>query len=253
MGWPLRLKEHLWSAEGGPSPLTRPKTSASGMHRERWELWKLPQIVTTASDLVQKQVTPDWRCDIGDVDAVMSSKSSLENCANLDEFAVKFCSPWCRSESETAIEENMRHGEVRIDDPKTSDHFVVYEWDGRLILSNDGGSHHFATARYISRKLGVRRQLCGALHRYSLNRSAVSRLTNNFHIFLLADDDRLWPLMGRLQEFGSKQYTAPLPWPCDSQLALIFPRDDERSARSARLLLERGFFDLGAHLKSLCS
>lgn len=78
-------------------------------------------------------------------------------------------------------------------------------------------------------------------------------ITNDFHIVLLANDDRLWPLMARLLDFGSKQYEAPLPWPCNSQLALFFPKRDMRSIRAARLLLQRGFFDLGAHLKSLCN
>lgn len=251
-GWPLRLREYLWNIDTPPFTLSPPQKTASGWRRERWDSWRLPELCRLSLNLVSEQVTKDWVCDIRDVDALAAANNNLEECADLDVFAERFCSPWCSETTVEAIERNMQHPQVRIDHPPTDDHFAVYEWDGRLILCNAGGAHHFATARYIAGKIGVRRRLCGIHYRYSLDAEAVGQLTDRYAIYAIEGRayNGLWQL---LQQFESKFYCATLPWPFETANALFLPKSNTRSQRVSALLTEREFFNLGEYLKMLSS
>jgi len=244
------LKDHIWNIDTAPFTLSPPHKTASGWHRERWDSWKMPELCRLSLNLVSEQITKNWVCDIRDVDALAAAKSCLEEYANLDDFAVRCCSPSCNETTEEAIERNMTHYEVRIDRPESGDHFAVYEWDRRLILCNAGGAHHFATARYIAGKTGTRRRLCGSLYRYSLDIALVSQLSDRYAIYAIDDAvcHGLWPL---LQQFESKFYCAALPWPFETANALFLPKSNARSQRVSSLLTERRFFDLGEYLKML--
>jgi hypothetical protein len=251
-GWPLRLRDYLWNIDTAPFTLSPPQKTASGWHRERWDSWKLPELCRLSLSLVSEQVTKNWVCDIRDVDALSAANDCLEECADLDDFAVRYCSPYCNDTAEEAIEGNMQHYQVRIDRPNSGDHFAIYEWDRRLILCNAGGAHHFATARYIAGKIGTRRRLCGSLNRYGLDAAAVEQLTDKYAIYAITDIvySGLWQIF---QQFESKYYYAALPWPFETANALFLPKSNARSQRVSALLTERRFFDLGEYLKMLCS
>lgn len=248
----MRLRDYLWNIDTTPFALLPPQKTASGWHRERWDSWKLPELCRPSLNLVSAQVTKDWVCDIRDVDALSAAKSCLDECANLDDFAVRYCSSLCNETTEEAIERNMRHYEVRIEHPDSGDHFAAYEWDRRLILCNAGGAHHFAAARYIAGQIGTRRRLCGNFYRYRLDAIAVEQLTARYALFAVHDSvcNGLWQL---LQQFESKFHCAALPWPFETVNALFLPKSNARSQRVSALLTERRFVDLGEYLKMLCS
>ena len=122
----------------------------------------------------------DWTCDIRQVQVLSASKSPLEAFADLDAFAEARCRGYLDDASSDNIARNLVHGEVRIMQPGRGDYFLYHGWAGRLCLINSGGSHHFATARYLA---GVARQpveLKGMLKGYLLNPAAVTGLTDEY-------------------------------------------------------------------------
>ncbi|WP_425352097.1 DUF6685 family protein [Isorropodon fossajaponicum symbiont] len=61
----------------------------------------------------------------------------------------------------------------------------AYSWDKRIFLMNSGGSHHFASARYIANKLNKNVGISGKLEKYNINQNIVRQLLNKYDVFYL--------------------------------------------------------------------
>ena len=144
------------------------------------------------------------------------------------------------------------HGEVRIMQPGRGDYFRYHDWDGRVCLINCGGSHHFATARYLA---GVARQpveLNGPLKGYRLNPAAVTALTDEYMLFAITKDPVLWhELFESMRALQATYFTGDLPRPHAGGRVLLLPRRESRSLAAAKGLLRAGVPNLGDVLHQL--
>ncbi|MDD9212845.1 DUF6685 family protein [Aeromonas taiwanensis] len=192
----------------------------------------------------------DWACDIRQVQVLSASKSPLEDFTDLDAFAEARCRGHLDDASPANIARNLAHGEVRIMQPGRGDYFLFHGWDGRICLINSGGSHHFATARYLA---GVARQpveLTGMLKGYLLNPAAVTALTDEYELFAITRDPLIWDeLFESMRALQATWFAGDLPRPHREGRALLLPRDDRHSMTVASVLRQTGVPDLGSYLQ----
>ncbi|WP_139133090.1 DUF6685 family protein [Pandoraea sp. ISTKB] len=196
------------------------------------------------------EVFDGWECDISQVEGLGASKSPLSDYRDMDRFIEARSPELVREISHDQLRKNLAHREIRILHGRpTSDHFAHYAWDGRIWLKNTGGSHHFAAARYIAKRLDVRVPLMGRLRKYGINPSAVHELVEHFEVFVVPDDAEFSVAFSDAMRYaGITWLWAPMPRPCQSERAIFLPRTERRSRKAAELLREAGMPDLGAHL-----
>ncbi|MFR9719074.1 DUF6685 family protein [Aeromonas diversa] len=202
------------------------------------------------ANLCEQAQFDEWTCDIRQVQVLSASKSPLDDFSDLDDFAKARCQGYLDDPSPENIANNLAHGEVRIMHPGSSDYFLYHGWDGRICLINSGGSHHFATARYLA---GVSQQsieLKGRLKGYLLNRAAVLALTDKYELFAITKDPLIWhELFESLRALQATWYAGDLPRPHSEGRALLLPRDDHNSMTVARVLRQAGVPDLGEYFQ----
>jgi hypothetical protein len=231
----------------------RSKTSLQGWHNDGGYGYsgtaiEVPELI----ELVKCDVIEHWGCDIREVEGLSASKSPIEKFESMDSFAERHCDYFIDEISEEKLHKNLAHAEIRIIHNKdTCDHFACYSWDGRTLLMNTGGSHHFAAARYIAGKINQEVNLQGKLYRYSLNPVSIEKLCNKFDIFTLKSGSPYGELFESLKHFQASFFTLDLPKPYDGVAAIFLPRIERRSMRVAGALRNAKFFDLGLHLTEL--
>ncbi|NRD34630.1 hypothetical protein HQQ92_23220 [Shewanella sp. DC2-4] len=202
-------------------------------------------------NLTKHQQSEMWKCDIRQVEAICNSKSPLNVFKELDSFAFARCKGYLDDVSLEQIYHNLAHNEVRIMQHGRGDFFKYHYWDNRVCLINCGGSHHFATARYLAGILGQPVQLCGSLHAYSLNPTAVKELTEQFKLFSVDNTllwDELFEIFNRIQVTW---FVGELPHPHNENCVLMFPRNNRHSMRIANILSDAGIPNLGKYLMNL--
>jgi len=96
-----------------------------------------------------------WNCDIRQVDGFSASKSELRKFKSMGAMVERNSQPMITPVTQDKLEENLRWDEIRIISREDHDYFSTWEWDGRVFLINSGGSHHFAAAKYIAKRIGV--------------------------------------------------------------------------------------------------
>lgn len=208
--------------------------------------------IDSFTGICEKQTYSDWQCDIRDVEVLSASKSPLELYDDLDRFAEVHCDGYLDDPTPSCIDDNLAHREVRIVQPDGVDFFAYYDWDGRICLINCGGSHHFSTARYLSKVARHPVTLHGRLDTYSLNPLVVSRLHAQFVMFSIRYDLLLWnELFEALRALRATFFMGELPTPHLDGRVLLLPRGEPRSMIAEHTLANAGFFDLGAHLLTL--
>ena len=207
-------------------------------------------LVGALATLCEQAQFEDWACDIRQVQVLSASKSPLEDFTDLDGFAEARCRGHLDDPSPDNIARNLAHGEVRIMQPGRGDSFLFHGWDGRICLINSGGSHHFATARYLA---GVARQpveLTGMLKGYLLNPAAVNALTEEYELFAITRDPLIWDeLFESMRALQATWYAGDLPRPHNEGRVLLLPRADRRSMTVASALRQAGVPDLGSYLQ----
>lgn len=202
------------------------------------------------------EVNPNWECDIQEVAGLLSSKSNLAKFANLDEFAQTKASNLIEEITEENLLHNLAHDEIRIGHElhcdTTTDHFSLYQWDHRIFLCNDGGSHHFAAARYIAGKMARKVRLFGKLKTYSINPNSVEAIRNRFEIVVIDDSAEEQNQFHRAMcAFRATYLWRKLPKPYNNSRAVFLPKDEARSKTAAGYLKEAGAYDLGTFLQTL--
>lgn len=229
----------------------------------RWELrgWRYDGISYSAfpvngalfSDFTTCDITEGWECDIQDVSGLASSKSDLKSFSTLDAMVETNAQRMITPMSRDKLGENLAWKEIRIlHGDNSSDYFARYRWDNRLFLMNDGGSHHFAAARYIAARLGVPVPLLGSLRTYRVNGPKIAALRAEFDIFALSRTPAASnAFLEAMRRFRATYISTPLPRPFDDRRAILLPKAEPRSAKVATALRSAGFIDLGGHLKQL--
>ncbi|HDX0990398.1 TPA: hypothetical protein RNX34_002132 [Pasteurella multocida] len=126
-----------------------------------------------------------WEFEIQTINNVSNSKSDLINLYSLDELVVQDSQDLIPSISLESMQKNMKHYESKIFHTNNED--VSCElWTGRVTWHNNGGSHHFAAARYIAKQLNHPINLISKLDIYSLNSNVITKIFRKYTIFLLS-------------------------------------------------------------------
>lgn len=222
---------------------------SSGGHYESFQIQR-PEY----SQLAHCEVTNDWQCDITDVLGFSMSKSDLTAFPNMDAMVETNSREMINEITPAKLARNLAHREIRIiHSPGTTDHFARHLWDGRLFLMNDGGSHHFAAARYIAARLGTPVPLRGKLRTYALNPLAIASLRRDFEMYAIADTAELCNgFHDAMRAYKATWLSHPLPAPLDNVKAILLPKSEPRSMRASATLDAAGAFNLGQHLAALC-
>ena len=202
---------------------------------------------------VRCDVLDQWSCDIQDVTGLSASKSILENFYSLDSMVETNSRKMIDEITQDKLDKNLAHSEIRIlHQVNSSDHFARYRWDGRTLLMNSGGSHHFAAARYIASRINRRVPLHGRLHTYSICPLALGGLLHDFDMYAISDAAAISiGFNDAMRMFRATYLWQHLPRPCAHARAIFLPKNERRSMRVSRALREAGMFDLGAHLIDL--
>lgn len=236
-----------------------------GPRRQRGELlgwhatggrWASFQVIRPEyAQIAHCEIEQGWCCDVTDIDGFLASKADLWAFATTDAMAESRCQ-WLISEvNQEQLAKSLAHKEIRIIHiPGTTDHFTRYQWDGRLWLMNDGGSHHTAAAKYLAARLGQRVPLSGRCYTYSLNALAIASLRRDYEMFAInyEDDEATEAFFDAMRAFRATWLWHPLPRPYERARAVLLPKDEASSMRVAVELRRAGIADLGAHLSALC-
>lgn len=127
--------------------------------------------------------------DISEVGGLSASKSPIENYCSMQQFVEKECLRFFEI-SEQGLQSNLSHQEIRIiHSSHTSDHFKMYGWADNLFLCNSGGSHHFASAQYIAKKLGKNIPITGKMVLTYIDEKALAIFLNTYSTLLIPYSD----------------------------------------------------------------
>jgi len=194
------------------------------------------------------------RCDILDIEGMASSKSELQDYTTIGDMAVHTCPSYIEFTRE-ALERNLAHNEIRILRPignQGGDHFSSYGWDGRIFLSNHGGSHHFAAAHHIAKTLGEAIPLHGKLYHTELDVSAARSINDDFAVYAISDRPEVSNgFQDAMSAFCASYYWCEMPAQYGDARAIFLPRSCKRAMRIAERLCSHGFFEVGAHVRRL--
>ena len=281
LGWPVKVRQLLATKEGVRVSLSEPApciraSSVTPWHRlaERGALHWPPQRHGTLmgwkhsgghyfsyeihrpeyEQIGVKTVVKDWRCDVSDVHGFSSSKSDLSTFASTDAMVEQNSRAMISEISPEKLDENLAHREIRILHSDGSDHFEYYQWDKRVWLMNDGGSHHLAAAKYIAARLNRRVPLQGALHSYSIDAQAIASLRRDFEMFVVPDDAEFAnAFLDAMRGFKATWLWHEMPRHFEATRAILLPRTEPRSMRVAEEFRRAGVVDLGEFLEDLAA
>lgn len=198
-------------------------------------------------------VVDGWHCDISELDGFTSSKSTLSKFRSTDEMVETNSKEMIDRIDAAKLDENLAHKEIRIlHTENPSDHFMRFAWDGRLFLSNSGGSHHLAAAKYIAKRLNVKVDLCARLYTYSLDTQAVRTLCSDFEMVVIDDSPTVWlKIMDELRAFRATWFHHKLPRQAGWHRVILLPRAEPRSVAASSELRRAGALSLNEHLLGL--
>ncbi|WP_218209329.1 DUF6685 family protein [Acinetobacter sp. F9] len=129
--------------------------------------------------------------EIQDITGLCASRSDIKNRISMEDLVEQDCLEYFKIDEEH-FRKNLNHSDINIiHDPNTLDHFFLCGWNPTLYLVNgQGGSHHFASMRYIAAKLNILFYLTGTLKLIYLNKYAVSNFNNHYKAYLLSPNDQ---------------------------------------------------------------
>lgn len=197
-----------------------------------------------------KKEEKNWACDIQQVECLCSSKSDLTRYKTIDDFALNMPNNFAKEISFQSLLKNLSHNEIRILKKDSSDFFESYAWDKRIILINSGGSHHFAAARLIAKKLKQEVTLTGTHYKYNININNFKSLLRKFNIFILPDDAEFkkffWEAM---KSFKATFYKTFLPRPYEHSFVIMLPKWEKRSQKISVILNQNNAFSFNTYVE----
>lgn len=210
---------------------------------------RVPELAALGGSVVVDEYTLDLR----NIEGFSSSKSDLHEYTNIEDFAQRRCPDWISDVSHESLRKLLAHDEIRVlHSQHHTDHFSQYGWDGRVFLSNAGGSHHTAAAQYVANRLQADVPMSAPLRMYLLNAAAVNALAARYEVFAVPDDALFQvPFHDALKAAGAAYLWHRMPAPYEDQRAVFLPREHARSLAAATELRAAGAPDINSHLSML--
>lgn len=232
--WPV-----LTFPRGGEGELRGWTRDASGSYRGC-------QITYQPLRAIASTTTRRVRIDIRDVNGFACSKGPLHQYDCVADFVRYECEEELGAADEDALYAALSHKEIRIiHEDNHSDHLSFYAWDGRVFLSNAGGSHHFAAAQELARDFDQPIMIEAELQETSLNMHAIEHLSRDFEVFAVHDHAySQCDFMHAMRAFVAPFYWMPVAAQLGAARAILLPRNDKRARRAATVLRAAGFPDL---------
>ncbi|MGX9221914.1 DUF6685 family protein (plasmid) [Massilia varians] len=252
---------HQMGTSPGLLSLAGGRTSGAelrGWRREGTQYRSFTESCPALAELTTKSTLNTWFCDLQDLHGFGNSKSDLKSLSSTDEMVEKNSREMIEDVSLAGLHANLAHRDIRVTGERAgTDYFVMHQWDGRMYLANDGGSHHLAAAKYIAARIDAKVPLYARLHYYAVDRHAVGLLRSTYDTYLVKmDPNNAAPsneLFEALQSGGVTWLSHELPAPYEGTRAVFLPRDNEVSMRASQLFREAGFVDLGQHLQEVAN
>nr|WP_159466123.1 DUF6685 family protein [Scandinavium goeteborgense] len=282
MGRPAKLENFIASGRLSPHPITSPADTFWTRSVVYWEDWMEASsssynsrsytldyrkpgyerrleshslAVPEVKQLIHEDVIHDFTCDITDIRGISASKSGEHDIRDIDDFPLLRSPELAEPVTEEHLLENMRHAELRLDRMR----FAEYPWtERRFYWWNDGGSHHFGSARYQACRLSIPILLTGKLYRYSVNTQMIAALRDKWHFFAIPAKEVFGSFFDAMNAFECPFGNSELPRHMHhtekngAALRLIWlDRNHPKATTVARVLSASGFPDFGARLAAL--
>ena len=247
------VKWHDWSSHSAFEWPRRAPGELRGWSKRRdvyaSQLLRMPEMASIGAIYVHSKHTVDLR----EIDGFAASKSDLHEHRTVEEFAERRCPDWIADVSHAQLQKMLSHDEIRVLHAEHhTDHFSQYGWDGRVFLSNAGGSHHTAAAQYVAKRLQADVPLHAPLRVYTLNEGAVCALIDRYELFSVPDESSFQcAFHDALESIRATYFWHSMPAPYHDQRAILLPRDNARSMAVAKEMRSAGVADLGCHLGEL--
>jgi hypothetical protein len=197
-------------------------------------------------NIVDCKVIDEWECDITQIGGMSCSKSRLRNFSTLDELVEQDSKEMIQEISKTMLNRNLDHKGIGIIHHKNPvDYLSRHQWDGRIFLMNGDGSHHFAGARYIAKRLQVPYSIKGRLKEYSFNQKIINSLLSQYDLFVINGNSSAF---GHFSDIMTK-FLAPycrvsMPEPFTAMKLIMLPKNKRRAMLVSSTMQEMNFFNL---------
>lgn len=205
--------------------------------------------------LVNKVVVDDWKCDLQDLHGFSDSKSDLRVFVSTDDMVVANSQYLIEDVSLAGLQTNLAHDEIRVTGAHPgSDWLQVHQWDGRMFVVNDGGSHHLAAAKYIAARIQAPVTLTAPLHYYSIDPDAVAALRAEYDIYAVSHEAEVSNLFfSAMEDDGATWFWRDLPEPYFGERAIFLPRAEPLSLKVSQAFQAAGFEELGDYLEEVAN
>lgn len=249
-------KWHTFGETGGcTGPAGARQAILSGWRREGSRYSDFRVAGPALNNLVKKIVVDDWKCDLQDLHGFANSKSDLRHFASTDDMVVANSQEMIEDVSPAGLQANLAHDQIRVTGTRAgSDWLHVHQWDGRMYLVNDGGSHHLAAAKYIAARIQAPVELSAPLHYHSLDADAVAALRAEYDVYVVSHESEVSNLFfTAMADDGVTWFWRDMPEPYWGERAIFLPRAESMSLNVSQAFQKAGFEELGAHLEEVAN
>ena len=194
--------------------------------------------------LVRIDRVPQARVEIQDITGLGASKSDLAGFDTLDQMADLKCAALLAPQADPygQLVKLMSHQESKIFHG-SGDELVRYGWDRRILLDNDGGSHHFAAARRLAGQLGEMVWCDAPMRVESLDAASVAAIGAEFEV-VAVERAHVGLVHDAASAVGATYFTLPMPSPDGALEAVFLPRASPPAMRLAALVRSAGAPDV---------
>lgn len=217
-------------------------------------------------DVLGLQVAIDsYECDISAIQGFTCSKSNLSEFDSIDKMIITNRPGMIAECTNEVLRRHLQWPEIRIiNQVDSSDSLVFHAWDGRLFLSNSGGSHHFAAARYIAGKLDEKVTIQGRLKINYLCPDTISDFNDKYaSVAINLPYEFRREFITLVLNCGIQPLTSNIP--CSSLLSiefgdeaktrrgtiLLLPKDEPIAVKVHSILVDAGLVDFGLYISDL--
>lgn len=204
-------------------------------------------VTNPCGDLVDSRTVESFRCDIRDVECIFNSRSSGYAFESVHAFGRDYSEFKSAPISEQGLQMMLAHRGIDIFRDDAHDHLDLYLWDGRLILCNADGSHHFAGAAYIATQLERPVPLVARLNIYWLNSAAWRWLMQQYRILHVSSASE-YGLRRNVALLAGCCSSMPLPPNVAAGELVLLPREAPATQAVVDLLAEHGVRDVEGDL-----
>ncbi len=188
--------------------------------------------------------------DISQIFGFGASKSHLSKFNSTEDMIKQHgCVHMIDNVSEEGLKTNLEWGEIRVlnEEDGGNDHLVYYPYFGKYFLSNQGGSHHFAAAKYIAGQLGINVPIQARVCTYRINSLAVDALRFSYEAVLIQMvGPKDFVFTEELDKRRIPYYHLPLNqcgFLFSNWQLFFFPRDSKVACNAAAVMLDNGGTD----------